>query len=112
VVISKKIPLFLALIIALGHSFVPHSHDEPADISIHHHDDHHGVLDMVACFFTVDHESEDLENYLTERGDALPSNHYAVIPAKYSERPSPFLTESHIDSPYRDGPTLRGPPQS
>ena len=108
----KKIPLFIAVIIALGHSFVPHSHEETVDVSIHHHDGHHDILDLVTCFFTVDHESEDLENYLTESYDALPGDNYAVIPSRYAEKREPFFSESLVDSPRRDGPTLRGPPRS
>jgi len=109
----RKIFLFPAVFIALGHSFVPHSHDKGSDLSFHQHNNHLDLFDLVACFFTVDHESEDFENYLSDgSAPAIPAGNYAVIPSFYAERSVPSSPLALVTSDHHDCPSLRGPPHS
>jgi hypothetical protein len=109
----RHIFLAVAALIFLGHSFVPHTHLSGNDEeSFHHHDDEHqGLGDLIVCFFEVDHDSEDLDNFVTPDFDtALPATGYAVIPKIYFEQEPPASHSFIAGNTCLSTPFLRGPP--
>ena len=109
----RHIFVSIAALIFLGHSFVPHSHeDEGHDEGLHQHSEAHNDLgDLIACFFQVDHESKDLDNFFTpDLNSSLKTNDCALIPQTYFVR-EPLAFESAVPSaPMLGIYFLRGPP--
>jgi zinc transporter ZupT len=110
---TRHIFITLAALIFLGHSFVPHNHEDthPAE-ALHQHDDHHhGIGDLLVCFFHVDHESEDFNNFFSpDLNPSIATNGYAVIPQTYFVQ-KPLAFESVVPSaPTLGTHFLRGPP--
>jgi hypothetical protein len=110
---TRHIFITLAVLIFLGHSFVPHTHeDEGHDEGLHqHNEEHNGLGDLIACFFQVDHESEDLDNFFSpDLNPSITPNGYAVIPQTYFVQ-KPLAFESVVPSaPTLGTHFLRGPP--
>lgn len=109
----RHIFITLAALIFLGHSFVPHNHEDTSlEVALHQHDDHHhGIGDLLVCFFHVDHESEDFDNFFTsDFSPQLTSGSFAVIPQTYFVQ-EPLAFESAVPlAPTLGTQTLRGPP--
>lgn len=109
----RHIFLSLAVFIFIGHSIVPHNHiDERATEAIHHHeDDHKSMSEAIACFFQVDHSSEELDNFFaSDSGPVLATNGYAVIPAVFFDQKPATFASAAPPALYLSAPSLRGPP--
>lgn len=105
--------LLLAALIFVGHSLVPHTHeDDDHEMAIHDHDDSHTDLgDLLVCFFHVDHESEDFDNFFApDFSTAARPNSYAVIPNTYFEQKPAWYKSKVPSPPILCAHSLRGPP--
>jgi len=113
--VIRHIFLSLAVFIFIGHSLVPHTHiDERITQAIHHHDDAHKSMgEAIACFFQVEHSSEELDNFFaSDSGPVLITNGYKVIPAVFFDQKPATFTSAAPPAPTLSTPSLRGPPRA
>jgi hypothetical protein len=107
----RLIPLYMAFAIAFGHSVVPHTHDEHREPSIHQHNEEHGFLDLVTCFFQTEHESEDLEHFVNADFSGFIASADVTVPI-FKQRSGPVYPYvcPFTGPAFHDVPSLRGPP--